>query len=303
MSRVVPISLVSLLAVAASCESLDSTPEFYVQSLRPNLYYVIELAYNVHTATVFFTTAKSRTPLVAENIRVISWANEGGNIYDDTLGDVTLDSPADAGSFLRWSGLVAPPYDSDFDKIGIELRTLLDMVAYDPVPQTGAYAEVDFMGAGIVGYGEWIEAILQLWVQCRGVVGQQIPCHGLHYVVAPEIFIGFMPRRVQENMANINDTTELTHFASPHLYLGLAPDGWRYRAPAPGEYSRWQPLEAYPTYGPFASAEEAARDAAATLDLRPGMWQHMAETIGLDSQLGRAFTTLHTLLSDELRQR
>lgn len=47
----------------------------------------------------------------------------------------------------------------------------------------------------------------------------------------------------------------------PELYLAETSAGWRYRAPAPGEYANWQPLDAHPTRGPFATPEEAVTTA------------------------------------------
>jgi hypothetical protein len=266
-----------------------------VQGLRPDLYFVIELATQATTATVFMATSKPRSPGASVAVRVVSWANEGGNIFDDSLGDAMLENPTDAGQYLRWSGFVAPPFMSSFDKVAVELDPLLDFSAYDPPPQTGGYALIDFTGFGVGEQGEWISAVLNLWVQCRGKVGQVIPCHGLSYVVAPEIALGFLAQRAYlglEEQDMHND--ELTHFASPQLYLGRTLDGWRYRAPAPGEYARWRPLEELPTHGPFASAEDAARDAVVMLNLRPGVWLDAAEAMG--GQIGQALAAVRDAL-------
>lgn len=72
-------------------------------------------------------------------------------------------------------------------------------------------------------------------------------------------------RRVAVHNADMPDT--LSTLLLPELYLAETAAGWRYRAPAPGEYANWQPLDAHPTRGPFATPEEAARDAVATLGL------------------------------------
>lgn len=153
------------------------------------------------------------------------------------------------------------------------------------------------MGAGIASCGEWIDAILQLWVQCRGDVGQLILCQGISYVIAPQIGVGLAPRPLTgDHMADAEQG--FTYILTPELYLALAGDGWRYRAPAPGEYANWKPLDAYPTRGPFADPEDAIRDAMDNLGIRPSwMWEAMAA--GAHPDLGRALMVLHAATSAE----
>lgn len=104
-------------------------------------------------------------------------------------------------------------------------------------------------------------------MDCLGDVGQLILCHGLTYVVAPQIAVVLLARRVRVQNDAMPET--LSCLLMPSLYLAETTDGWRYRAPAPGEYANWQPLDAHPTRGPFATPEEVARDAVATLGLSP----------------------------------
>jgi hypothetical protein len=209
-----------------------------------------------------------------------------------------LDSPASSGKTLRWSGAVVPPYNAAFDKIGIELRTFLPAVAYNAMPTTGGYAEVDFMGAGIVRTGQWIEAFIQLWAQCRGGdVGQLIDCYGLHFVLAPAVEVWGLSME-QTSMAD-EQIKVISYMISPDIYLVETSHGWLYRAPAPGEYGgTWEPIDAYPTRGPFETPEEAARDAVATLGLRPRLpWSPMPTQPGLDG-IGRAAAALHAAMSE-----
>jgi hypothetical protein len=81
---------------------------------------------------------------------------------------------------------------------------------------------------------------------------------------------------------------------TPHLYLAETPTGWLYRSPAPGEYANWEPIDAYPTQGPFADPEDAIRDAVVTLGLKPSwLWESMASVS--QPELAGALMVLHEL--------
>ncbi|ACY19134.1 hypothetical protein [Haliangium ochraceum] len=256
------VTLAICVLVWSACTALDQDPDYYIEPLRPDVYFALELPHQTAFASVRFQTTET---LASQRLRVITWANEGGNIYDHTLGETTLSGPTEANGLWQWTGGAVPPPGSAFDKIGLQLLTPLHYVAFRAVPTTGAYALVDFAGAGITYIGEWLEAILQLWVQCRGVVQQLEPCHGLSYVLAPAVQIYAIAPGV-----TVTTTDSPKHFAymlTPNLYLKETPNGWLYRAPAPGEYANWKPIDAHPTRGPFDTADAAVRDAARTLGL------------------------------------
>lgn len=228
------------------------------------------------------------------NVRVLTWSRDGGNLFEDTLGDITLDNPVERKKTLRWGSAVVPPASGAFDKIGVELRTFLPAVAYEPPPQHGAYALVEYDGRGILDYGEWIHAVLQLWVQCRGELFQLIDCHGLHYVIAPAVeVIGLsQARRMADKV--------LRYYMAPHMYMVGDANGWRWREPAPGEYGRWQEIDAHPTRGPFATAEEALRDAVAALGMPRPTWFEDLAMFGMDTEVAHAAAKLHQELAASL---
>lgn len=131
----------------------------------------------------------------------------------------------------------------------------------------GNYATVDIAGAGVTEFGPWIDAILEFVVQCRGDIGQSVDCHGLNYVLAPKLELQYFS---PEGAVMTDEHIKMYEVSlSPELYIARTSIGWLYRAPVPGEYGKWKPIDAYPTYGPFETPEEAARDAAERLNLRP----------------------------------
>lgn len=77
---------------------------------------------------------------------------------------------------------------------------------------------------------------------------------------------------------------------TPEIYPAETSAGWYYREPAPGGYARWKPIDAYPMQGPFSTAEEAARHAAATLDRSRfrGEWDALAKLEGAGGDAARA---------------
>lgn len=142
------------------------------------------------------------------------------------------------------------------------------------MPQAGGYADVEVDGRGIRDTGEWIDAILQLWVQCRGDLGQLLACHGLGYVVAPAV------RVLAFSMPMSADKLGFMYVTNGEVCFERRTDGWYYsRPPAMGE--AWGP-----SVGPFAEPEQVVDAAAQALELHtdlgqilqdmPEEWQRLA---------------------------
>jgi hypothetical protein len=146
------------------------------------------------------------------------------------------------------------------DQLGIELRVLQPVVSYLPAPQTGSYAEVDFTGAGIVNVGSWIEAILQLWVQCRNHNHRITECHGLHYVAAPYVRLIAISSQPGFPMAKPTAFNYITNGETAFLFQN---DGWYYQSMV-GAFTDVE----RPMFGPFSTPEEAAREAVVRLQPR-----------------------------------
>jgi hypothetical protein len=256
----------------AACYEFDARPRVYVEGLKPDMLFVVELPRNTMQAGIEFATAKSRRPgEKPTGIRVLTWSDEGDNLYDGTLADTEFNQPVELDTYLSWAGPsvfpVHPLYGPQTARwLGVEVRAEPWLIAYDPVPEAGHYCLLDFMGAGIYGCGAWVDAILQFWVQCRGDLGQLIDCHRLHFVHAPAIVvlaIGPGPG-VGQAVANTFYYWQMGDHA--FLYDEL---GWRHAKLPP---RRWNdpPLDLYdgsvPWSRPFASPAELARDAAPHLD-------------------------------------
>lgn len=152
-----------LLAVGllSGC-TFDEDPGLYIETLKPDLFFALPMLPGTPAANIWFTTIRPKTPTLPVNIRVLTWSNEGGSIFNDTLGDVTLDSPVQDGKLLRWSGAAGFPASGVADKIAVELRTFLPIAAFSGRPLDGTYCEVEFDGRGILACGEWIEAFIRL---------------------------------------------------------------------------------------------------------------------------------------------
>lgn len=216
---------------------------------------------------------------------MITWANEGGNLYDETLGDATL-TPVDTGDFCTFSGSVVHPL-FDVDQVGIELRSFLNYIGFRAPPLAGGYCDVEFSGRGIAECGPWFHALLQLWAQCRGVVGQLVPCSGQTFVIVPQVWVSGIGQ-VSWAMAD-GDPTLYPFAYTPELYLYADPDGWRYKPVH--AFGNRAVLEATPARGPFTTAEEAAVAAAAEINVSMETWRALARMEG-DSELGRAAALL-----------
>ena len=139
--RTIAISTITSLLLLG-CIGLDDDPEVYVEALKPDLYFVVSLQADLAAALVLFRTTKPNIPTsMPSEIRVLSWANEGGNIYDGTLGDTTLSTPKERKGLWLWAGDVIFPSgpfgQGGADKVGIELRTFLPVVGYSTHPLTG----------------------------------------------------------------------------------------------------------------------------------------------------------------------
>lgn len=141
--------LIIVLMLVPACEFSDEPPDYYVEALQPDISFVIPLPYQASAATVSFETAKVEAPARAPSINVVSWANEGGNIFDESLGNITLDTPREGKYVMSWSTAVVPPASTVFDKIGIALPALYRFVAY-LAPLYGAqYCEISMLGPGV----------------------------------------------------------------------------------------------------------------------------------------------------------
>jgi hypothetical protein len=277
----------AIIAAAPGCDPFDTSPDFYVQALKPDLYYAWELPSGARATNIFFATTKPAYPALPPEVMVVTWAWPGGNIYDDSLAETTL-KPTEREKTLLFSGSVAFPAAGYAEAIGVELRTFLYNVAYQAPSHVGQYCDVDVMGPGILDCGPWINAIVSLWVQCHGIVGQLIPCQELGFVLVPKIHtIGV---QTEGPMADENPK-EYLFLDMPELFMYARPDGWWYRAP---DRSRKGSAIMQGGYGPFATAEDAARDAASRWDLSEGNWDDLLEIVGAESELGRAAAVLRS---------
>lgn len=275
------------LAILSGCDPFDESPEWYVQGLKPDLYYTWEIPQGAVAATVWFVTTKPAGPTLPIEARVLTWLWPGGNIYDDSLADTTL-KPTEREESLLFSGSVLFP-PGGAQAIGVELRTFLSNVAWNAPLQSGGYCDVDTMGAGILNCGEWIEAVLRLWAQCRGVVGQLVRCDSQHSVLVPRIHLVGV-RTEGPTMAEVSPR-EYPFLDTPELLLYATGEGWWYRA----DHRRFRSSSSSSpaaARGPFVTAEEAARDASERMPLPPRFWDDVLEVAGANSELGRAAATL-----------
>jgi hypothetical protein len=265
ISRVLALS--PLLVVAAGCTTFDGkAPDIYVEGLRPDLYWAVPLQDGTVQAVVEFRTAKPNPNLVQKplGVRVLTWDHLADNVFDGTLAEVELLDPVETSAALSWSGAAAVPsgpWGISARWLGVELRVPYWFEGYETMPQAGGYADVEVDGRGINDYGEWIDAILQLWVQCRGDIGHLLPCHGLGYVVAPAVrVLGF-------SMPMSADNAGFMYVTNGEVCFERRADGWYYsQPPAMGE--QWGP-----SVGPFAEPEQVVEEAARTLELHTGLGQ------------------------------
>lgn len=299
-----------LVAFLGACTDFED-PNYYIESFSPVLYFGLELPRQANAAFVRWATTKPTNSerMPQPRLRVITWANEGGRAQDGTIGLRVLDSPVERSDVLLWAANATPPSGllggfSAFDKIAVELRPEMYTVGYSTTPLMGGnYATVDIAGAGVTEFGPWINALLEFVVQCRGDIGQIVDCHGLNYVLAPLLEL----RYSSPEGAVMADAPIKTYevILNPELYIARTSIGWLYRTLQPDE-SKIKPIDAYPTYGPFDTPEEAARDAAERLSLRPSwMWEpvpdeEMSEALR-NTEMPRLGRALHEAIN--LRKR
>lgn len=292
--------LLLLLAILPACEFDDEPPDYYVEALRPDLFFVVPLPYQASAATVSFDTAKVEAPARAPAIEVVSWANEGGSIFDETLGELTLDTPREGKYVMKWLGPVAPPASTVFDKVGVALPALYQFVAY-PAPLYGAeYCEISVLGPGVVGCGDWIDAVLQMLVQCRDLLGKVISCHEFGAgALRPAVSVGAISK--DHPYAMSGPPIQFLQIAT-HVLIYQARDGrWWYKALAPEDFSRVRPfagLEEREAHGPFATPEQAGQGAAAHIDVPLSAIPSGISEVAPESDMGRAEAALLTALRE-----
>lgn len=292
--------MLAATAAVPACEFPDEPPDYYVESLQPDFFFVINLAYQASAATLWFATAKVQAPAgSAPTVDVVSWANEGGSLFDETLGESSLDAPEEGKHVMKWRGPVIPPPGSVvFDKIGVAMPAFLRFVAYPAPLYGGAYCQISIFGPGVLGCGEWIDAVLQSLVQCRDLLGTFIPCHEFGAgALRPAVTVGAISK--DQPYAMSEQPVQFLQIAT-HLLIYQARDKqWWYKQLVPEDFSFARPfagLEARQAHGPFATPEEAGRDAALHVELPLNALVPGLSTVSPESEMGRAERALYEAL-------
>lgn len=136
------------------------------------------------------------------------------------------------------------------------------------------YCLIEALGLGVRDCGTWSDAILQLLILCRGIVGEVVDCLGLNWTLAPRIIVGGFGSRdpwpVGGTVPAVVERKPFKYFMIPGVVFELDADGWRYAqslARAPRRNEEPTPLS---YRGPFRDPAEAARDFAETLGAQYG---------------------------------
>jgi hypothetical protein len=251
-----------LLGPLSACTALDGAlgkaPDMYVEGLRPDLYWHVPLIRGTVQAVVAFKTAKPVRGQIPISVRVLTWNRLGDNVFDATLGETELKDPVDQGTHLTWGGPAEfPGGGAAAESLGIEIRVPYWFGGYTRTALRAEYCMAEVDGRGIDECGEWIDALLQLWVQCRGDIGQIVRCDGLNYVIAPAVEVLALGQRPPP-------MAEFRYITNGEVYFEHRADGWYYSQP-PARGEEWGP-----SVGPFPEPESAAEEAARALDLRSG---------------------------------
>jgi hypothetical protein len=260
----------------------------------------VPLRFETDQATVWFQTAKLSGPL-SLSIRVVTWSNEGGNIFDETLGDTSIDTPEEGKYAERWFGPVVPPASLAFDNIGIELLPMIPYVAHMGPLQGALSCEIQVLGPGLLGCAEWIDAVLQQMVQCRDLLSALIPCHEFGQgAVRPMVIIAGLARR--QNAMSDKRPVQFIQFGTDLVIYQVEDMTWWYEALSPSALSVGRPFTAV-AHGPFSAPEAAARDAATHLDLPSGIMRGGPSVTTPDSDAGRAEQALRAAMLERAQAR
>lgn len=283
-------SLLLVLLLSSSCTFDDEPPDYYVEAVRPDLYFGVPLSFETGQATVWLQTAKVPGPL-SPSIRVVTWSNEGGNIFDETLGNTTLDTPEEGKHTQRWFGPVVPPASLAFDNIGVELLPTVPYVAHMGPLRGALSCEIHVLGPGLLGCEEWVDAVLQGLVQCSDLLSALIPCHEFGQgAVRPRVIIAGLAQR--QNAMPDKRPVQFIQFGTELVIYQIEDMTWWY-----------EDLSQREAHGPFSTPEAAARDAATHLDLPSGITGGGRSVTTPDSEAGRAEQALHEAMLERAQAR
>lgn len=292
------------LVFLAACFALDSDPpEHYIEGLVTDLYFTAPLPPQLETRqlAVIIRTAPLRDPVLQPapdfTINVVTYYGFGDNYYDGSLGLTELTDPIQGETRWTWLGPVTLP-DSTIPGmpgaarfVGIQIRGLF-YEAFQSAPQH-EYCWIAALGIGVGDCDEWIGALLQMLVQCRGIVGQFVDCHGLNWAIVPLVEIGGIG---QLRGGGVMADNEVRYFMVPGLIFMHGSDGWSYAENYARTPRRGEPPPPEPTYyGPFSDPAAAARDFAERLgDRYPRL--RVGDVFGPGTP-----SNLAHIMSDELR--
>lgn len=288
-----------MVLLLSSCTFDEEPPDYYIEALRPALFFGVPLRFETGQATVWFQTAKMPGPL-SPSIKVVAWSNEGGNIFDETLGDTTLDTPEEGKHTQRWFGPVVPPASLAFNNVGIELLPMVPYVAHMG-PLSGAMScEIHVLGPGLLGCAEWIDAVLQGLVQCRDLLSALISCHEFGQgAVRPMVIIAGLAQR--QNIMPDTRPVQFIQFGTDLVIYQGDDLTWWYEDLSLSDFSLAQSKGE--AHGPFATPEAAARDAATRLDLPIVFMRGGPSVTAPDSDAGRAEQALRDAMLERAQAR
>ena len=278
-----------MLAIAlclGACHDLlgDDRPLLYVEGLATDVYFVGDPPAGAQTVNVAFATAPlDRMPLPSDfSISVVSFNRPGDNYFDDTLGLGELRDPVKGESRWLWAGPVPMGYPSGADFVGVKIRGL-PYEAVASVPGDHNYCLVEAMGLGVRECAAWIDAILQLFVLCRGDLGQEVPCHGLSFEVVPAILLAGLGRF---EPGGLMDNGQFEYVCISGLVIIHDTHGWRYARQGPAR-KMGEPSAALNYSRAFGDVDALADDIASThgpvsgidlLEMQPG-WGALAASL------------------------
>lgn len=287
---------IAMAILLTSCSVIDDDPpDTWIEATVPDLFFIAPLKPRTGSANVVFATAPLDRSMLPPDftIRVASLDGEGSNYYDDSLEYGELKTPVEGEERWLWSGSVPilPTQEPVF--AGVQISGM-PYQATRSTPLAHKYCMIDLLGSGAYDCGPWADVIFHNRVLCRGIVGQMIGCHGLGFEIVPDILVfGIAQRdpwlggRVAAKLKN----GEYHYMVIPGATFTMDETGWSYQphgiVTRRGEPAREPP----PVFGPFATPEDAARDARERLGLNIGT-AHDLSSMPVDTGFQRILSEL-----------